>query len=192
MSNREASGGGAIGARLSVMMFLQFFISGEHGSVSITGWLNATGISGITGWVYSVGPIAAMIVTFLPGNRGGPVLRGPARAGRAPRARWDRAARHPQRRHCRGRRGPADLYAPRCAAAAGPRTLLHAHARADEHHLLPHDDEPGEAVPPRPCVRHAGLDRRQLGRQLSPGRRQIPSPVLPGRRRGDTPRNFIL
>ena len=56
----------AVKARLSAMMFLQFFIWGAW-SVSITGWLNATGISGITSWVYSVGPIAAMISPFFLG-----------------------------------------------------------------------------------------------------------------------------
>lgn len=58
---------GAVGARLSVMMFLQFFVWGAW-YVSITGWLNVANLSGITGWVYTVGPIAAIISPLFLGT----------------------------------------------------------------------------------------------------------------------------
>ncbi|MBP6797641.1 MAG: MFS transporter [Luteimonas sp.] len=47
-------------AALGVMMFLQFFIWGAW-YVSVTGWLNAQGLSGLTALVYSVCPIAAIL-----------------------------------------------------------------------------------------------------------------------------------
>ncbi|MFN0132664.1 MAG: MFS transporter [Phycisphaerales bacterium] len=53
-------------ARLSLMMFLQFFVWGAW-YVSMTGWMNAAGISGLTGWAYTVGPIAALISPFFLG-----------------------------------------------------------------------------------------------------------------------------
>ncbi len=45
---------------LSLMMFLQFFIWGGW-YVSVTGWLNSLGLGGLTVWVYSVCPVAAIL-----------------------------------------------------------------------------------------------------------------------------------
>jgi nucleoside transporter len=45
---------------LGLMMFLQFFIWGGW-YVSVTGWLNDLGLGGLTVWVYSVCPIAAIL-----------------------------------------------------------------------------------------------------------------------------------
>ncbi|MGA2501259.1 MAG: MFS transporter [Tepidisphaeraceae bacterium] len=56
----------AIGPRLSIMMFLQFFIWGAW-YVSITGWMNKMGIDGLTSWAYTVGPIAAIVSPFFLG-----------------------------------------------------------------------------------------------------------------------------
>lgn len=52
--------------RLSVMMFLQFFIWGAW-YVSMTGFITAQGMSGVTGAAYTVGPIAAIIAPFFLG-----------------------------------------------------------------------------------------------------------------------------
>lgn len=52
--------------RLSVMMFLQFFVWGSW-YVSMTGWFGDAGISGITANAYSVGPIAGIISPFFLG-----------------------------------------------------------------------------------------------------------------------------
>ncbi len=56
----------AIGVRLSVMMFLQFFVWGAW-YVSMTGWMNTKGLGELTGWAYTVGPIAACISPFFLG-----------------------------------------------------------------------------------------------------------------------------
>ncbi len=56
----------AISTRLSIMMFLQFFIWGAW-YVSITGWMNKMGIEGLTSWAYTVGPIAAIVSPFFLG-----------------------------------------------------------------------------------------------------------------------------
>lgn len=56
----------AIGPRLSVMMFLQFFVWGAW-YVSMTGWMNTKGLGDLTGWAYTVGPIAACISPFFLG-----------------------------------------------------------------------------------------------------------------------------
>ncbi|MFT3684644.1 MAG: MFS transporter [Phycisphaerales bacterium] len=51
---------------LSVMMFLQFFVWGAW-YVSMTGFINRSGMAGVTGAAYSVGPIAAIISPFFLG-----------------------------------------------------------------------------------------------------------------------------
>jgi nucleoside transporter len=56
----------ASSARFSLMMFLQFFIWGAW-YVSMTGWMNAANIGGLTGWAYTVGPIAAVVSPFFLG-----------------------------------------------------------------------------------------------------------------------------
>ncbi|MBL9001490.1 MAG: MFS transporter [Phycisphaerae bacterium] len=55
-----------VGIRLSVMMFLQFFVWGAW-YVSMTGWMSVAGISGLISWAYTVGPIAAVISPFFLG-----------------------------------------------------------------------------------------------------------------------------
>lgn len=52
--------------RLSIMMFLQFFVWGAW-YVSMTGWMNAVGLAPLTGWAYTVGPIAAVVSPFFVG-----------------------------------------------------------------------------------------------------------------------------
>jgi nucleoside transporter len=52
--------------RLSVMMFLQFFIWGSW-YVSMPQYMKAAGIQGLGAWAYTVGPIAAVISPFLVG-----------------------------------------------------------------------------------------------------------------------------
>lgn len=48
------------------MMFLQFFVWGAW-YVSMTGWMNAVGLAPLTGWAYTVGPIAAVVSPFFVG-----------------------------------------------------------------------------------------------------------------------------
>jgi len=52
--------------RLSVMMFLQFFVWGAW-YVSMTGFINANKMQAVTGAAYSVGPIAAIVAPFFLG-----------------------------------------------------------------------------------------------------------------------------
>jgi len=52
--------------RLSVMMFLQFFVWGSW-YVSMTGWMNEVGLGELTYWAYVVGPIAAVVSPFFVG-----------------------------------------------------------------------------------------------------------------------------
>lgn len=51
---------------LSVMMFLQFFVWGAW-YVSMTGFINAQGMSDVTAAAYTVGPIAALLSPFFLG-----------------------------------------------------------------------------------------------------------------------------
>ncbi|CAG0959403.1 Putative nucleoside transporter YegT [Phycisphaerales bacterium] len=53
-------------ARLSMMMFLQFFVWGAW-YVSQTGYMGAKGMSPLIAWAYTVGPIAAIISPFFLG-----------------------------------------------------------------------------------------------------------------------------
>lgn len=60
-------GSGWVGARLSAMMFMQFFVWGAW-YVSVTGWMGARGMgTGLMSWAYTVGPIAAVISPFFLG-----------------------------------------------------------------------------------------------------------------------------
>lgn len=52
--------------RLGIMMFLQFFVWGAW-YVSVTGFLGKEGMSAVTGAVYTVGPIAAILAPFFLG-----------------------------------------------------------------------------------------------------------------------------
>ncbi len=52
--------------RLSVMMFLEFFLWGAW-YVSMGPYLFANGMDGVVGWAYSVGPIAAIVSPFFLG-----------------------------------------------------------------------------------------------------------------------------
>ena len=56
----------AIGARLSVMMFLQFFIWGAW-YVTIGNFMAAQGMADLTHWPYTVNPIAAIVAPFFLG-----------------------------------------------------------------------------------------------------------------------------
>lgn len=53
-------------ALLSAMMFLQFFVWGSW-YVSMTGFMNRTGMGGLIAMAYSVGPIAAILSPFFLG-----------------------------------------------------------------------------------------------------------------------------
>jgi nucleoside transporter len=67
MSGHTAAAPAAIGPRLSVMMFLQFFVWGAW-YVSVGPFMNKMGMSPeAVAWVYSVGPIAAIISPFFLG-----------------------------------------------------------------------------------------------------------------------------
>jgi nucleoside transporter len=55
-----------IRTRLSVMMFLQFFVWGAW-YVSATGFINDAGMPGVEGAAYTVGPLAAIIAPFFLG-----------------------------------------------------------------------------------------------------------------------------
>jgi nucleoside transporter len=52
--------------RLSVMMFLQFFVWGAW-YVSMSGFINQAGMTDLTGAAYAVGPLAAIIAPFFLG-----------------------------------------------------------------------------------------------------------------------------
>ncbi|MCC6661065.1 MAG: MFS transporter [Phycisphaerales bacterium] len=54
------------GVRLGVMMFLEFFVWGAW-YVSMTGFINKAGMSGLTAAAYTVGPIAAIVSPFFLG-----------------------------------------------------------------------------------------------------------------------------
>ena len=64
----QPSAPSAIGVRLSVMMFLQFFVWGAW-YVSMTGWMGTVGLGDLTTttWAFTVGPIAACISPFFLG-----------------------------------------------------------------------------------------------------------------------------
>ena len=53
-------------ARLSIMMFLQFFVWGAW-YVSMTGFIEKSDMNAVTGAAYTVGPIAAIIAPFFLG-----------------------------------------------------------------------------------------------------------------------------
>jgi len=53
-------------ARLSIMMFLQFFVWGGW-YVTIGNYMTAVGMNSVTHWAYTVGPIAAIISPFFLG-----------------------------------------------------------------------------------------------------------------------------
>ncbi len=57
---------GAIGTRLSAMMFLQFFVWGSW-YVTIGNYMAANGMADLTHWPYTVNPIAAIVAPFFLG-----------------------------------------------------------------------------------------------------------------------------
>ncbi len=59
-------GGRMVGIRLSIMMFLQFFVWGSW-YVSMTGFINRTEMGPLTAAAYTVGPIAAILSPFFLG-----------------------------------------------------------------------------------------------------------------------------
>lgn len=65
-ASSPAAAGGAIGARLSVMMFLQFFTWGAW-YVSVGPFMAANNMGDQIAWMYSVGPIAAIVSPFFLG-----------------------------------------------------------------------------------------------------------------------------
>jgi nucleoside transporter len=56
----------SVRTRLSVMMFLEFFVWGAW-YVSMTGFITKSEMSGLTGAAYTIGPIAAIIAPFFLG-----------------------------------------------------------------------------------------------------------------------------
>lgn len=67
MSEPALSRGGAIGARLSIMMFLEFFVWGAW-YVTMGPYLASEKMEpGFIGWAYSLGPIAAIVSPFFLG-----------------------------------------------------------------------------------------------------------------------------
>jgi nucleoside transporter len=66
MSATAARGGGGIGARLSVMMFLEFFVWGAW-FVTTGIYMTAHGMTGAIADAYSVGPLAAILSPFFLG-----------------------------------------------------------------------------------------------------------------------------
>lgn len=56
----------SVRVRLSIMMFLQFFVWGAW-YVSMTGFITASDMGGLTGAAYTVGPLAAIIAPFFLG-----------------------------------------------------------------------------------------------------------------------------
>jgi nucleoside transporter len=62
----DAHGGGAIGARLSAMMFLEFFVWGAW-AVTIGPYMSANGMEEGVAWAYSAAPIAAIVSPFFLG-----------------------------------------------------------------------------------------------------------------------------
>ncbi|MEZ4699936.1 MAG: MFS transporter [Rhodothermales bacterium] len=54
-------------ARLSLMMFLQFFIWGAW-YVTVGNYMAANGLSEVIHWAYTVGPVSALISPFVVGN----------------------------------------------------------------------------------------------------------------------------
>jgi nucleoside transporter len=61
-----ASAAGALSTRLSIMMFLQFFIWGAW-YVTIGNYMAAIGMADLTHWPYTVNPIAAIVAPFFLG-----------------------------------------------------------------------------------------------------------------------------
>lgn len=67
MSEPALAKGGAIGARLSIMMFLEFFLWGAW-YVTMGPYLASLNMTGsYIGWAYSLGPIAAIVSPFFLG-----------------------------------------------------------------------------------------------------------------------------
>ena len=62
----DSSPPAAVGARLSIMMFLQFFVWGAW-YTSIAVYMTAEGMGDLTHWPYTVNPIAAIAAPFFLG-----------------------------------------------------------------------------------------------------------------------------
>lgn len=62
----DGRGSPGVVARLSVMMFLQFFVWGAW-YVSQTGYMGVKGMGPLIAWAYTVGPIAAIVSPFFLG-----------------------------------------------------------------------------------------------------------------------------
>ncbi len=66
LSHHAAPPPAFVGVRLSIMMFLEFFVWGAW-YVSMTGFINKSGMAGVTAAAYTVGPLAAIISPFFLG-----------------------------------------------------------------------------------------------------------------------------
>ncbi|WP_145104001.1 nucleoside permease [Gimesia panareensis] len=66
MSSEQSSSPLSIGIRLSIMMFLEFFIWGAW-YVTVGNFMKEHGMESITHWAYTVGPIAAIVSPFVLG-----------------------------------------------------------------------------------------------------------------------------
>lgn len=64
--NSEFGGSSFVRLRLSMMMFLQFFVWGAW-YVSQTGFMNDRGMGALIAWAYTVGPLAAIVSPFFLG-----------------------------------------------------------------------------------------------------------------------------
>src|SRR5437868_13044801 len=69
--DRPASGNAM--PKLSVMMFLQFFVWGAW-YVSMTGFINKSGMGAVTGAAYTVAPIPAILSPFFLGLTADPLF----------------------------------------------------------------------------------------------------------------------
>src|SRR5688500_6526352 len=66
MATTNLAAPAAAGLRLSIMMFLQFFVWGAW-DVTVGNYMGTHGLTDVIFWAYTVGPIAAIISPFFLG-----------------------------------------------------------------------------------------------------------------------------